>query len=126
MQKIAILLAITLAFTAAEHHHHSHQAQYRTKVNALDYATPYKVYDLSLTADEAVKFVSGLLSGILQEDCSAIENCVTLSSGAVADILEAINQFSEHTVQGVINGVKILLKVLGDLPQQLQECVGAA
>ena len=79
-----------------------------------------------MTPDDALKFVAGLLEGILQEDCSAIENCVSISEGAVNDLIEAIHQFSSHTIQGVINGVQLLFKVLKTLPDQLSQCAGAA
>ena len=79
-----------------------------------------------MTADDAVQFISGFLEGILNEDCSAIEGCVSLSEGAVKDIIEAIHQFSSHTIQGVVNGIQILLKVLQQLPDQISKCAGAA
>ena len=84
------LLVITLVLASAEHVHHQHS---KPRIGALDYGSPFEVNEIDITPEDGVKFVSGLLEGILQEDCSAIENCVSLSEGAVKDIEEAIHQF---------------------------------
>ena len=110
MQKAIFLLLAVVATTASQvdlygskskdslHHHH------------------YSAFELENAGQDGLKFVEGLVFGLLNEDITAIEQCAEGASSIIDDMNRAIHAFAQRDIAGIIEGTLAIYNLITSLP----------
>ena len=79
--------------------------------------------EYAMTIGDVEQFIAGLIFGLVQDDDLAeIQKCLKDGSGLGDEITEAIQDFEQKSMEGVIEGIEEIGKIIQELPADLGDC----
>ena len=78
---------------------------------------------VGLNVQDVENFLAGFIKGmIMVDDLTKIEKCLTDASGLEAELEEAFGDFEKGDITDIMAGIKVMGKVVQELPTDLGDC----